>query len=82
MQLIEQMGIFPDRYIREKRPALRSVVKAVIATIRIQKFKESWAVSKELRDSVARSLDKTRREAGTAAASVGNRWRRCGSADI
>lgn len=36
MQLIEQMGIFPDRYIREKRPALRSVVQAVIATIRMR----------------------------------------------
>jgi len=36
MQLIEQMGIFPDRYIREKRPALRSVVHTVIATIRMR----------------------------------------------
>jgi len=66
MQLIEQMGIFPDRYVREKRPALRSVVKAVIATIRMQKFKEMWAVSKELRNSVARSFEQTRREPGSA----------------
>lgn len=36
MQLIEQMGIFPDRYIREKRPALRSVVHTVIAAIRMR----------------------------------------------
>lgn len=35
MQLIEQMGIFPDRYIREKRPALRSVVHTIIAGIRM-----------------------------------------------
>lgn len=60
MQLIEQMGIFPDRYIREKRPALRSVVLAVIATIRMRRFREEWAVSKELRSSVARSLETTR----------------------
>lgn len=36
MQLIEQMGIFPDRYIREKRPSLRSVVHTLIAGIRIR----------------------------------------------
>lgn len=36
MQLIEQMGIFPDRYIREKRPALRSVVHTIIAAIRMR----------------------------------------------
>lgn len=46
------MGIFPDRYHREKRPALRSVIKAVIATIRIRNFKENWAVSKELRGRI------------------------------
>lgn len=36
MQLIEQMGIFPSRYEREKRPALRSVIHTVIASIRMR----------------------------------------------
>jgi len=68
MQLIEQMGIFPDRYIREKRPAFKSVVKAVIATIRMQKSKESWGMAKELRDSLARSLQQTRSASGLSSA--------------
>ena len=66
MQLIEQMGIFPDRYVRDRRPALRSVVQAIIATIRMQKFKDSWAVNKELRSAVARSLEVMRREKATS----------------
>lgn len=70
MQLIEQMGIFPGRYVRDRRPALRSVVKAVIATIRMRKFGEEWAVSKELRNSVARSLEIARKENVNAAAAA------------
>jgi hypothetical protein len=62
MQLIEQMGIYPDRYVRERRPTLRSVIQAVIATIRMQKFRQTWAVSKELRSEVARSVELMRRE--------------------
>jgi hypothetical protein len=62
MRLIEQMGIYPDRYVRERRPALRSVIQAVIATIRMQKFRQTWAVSKELRSEVARSVEILRRE--------------------
>jgi hypothetical protein len=68
MLLIEQMGIFPDRYIREKRPAFKSVVKAVIAAMRMQKSKESWRTVKELRDSLARSLQQTRSASGLSSA--------------
>jgi hypothetical protein len=69
--MLEQMGIFPDRYVREKRPALRSVIKAVIATIRMQKFKQQWAVSKELR----RALEEARRKSSplTASAAAGRK---------
>lgn len=76
MQLIEQMGIFPDRRIRERRPALRSVVKAVIATIRMRKFGEQWAVSKELRNSVARSLEVVRKENANSGAATNTAARR------
>jgi len=62
MQLVEQMGIFPDRYVREKRPALRSVIQAVIATIRMRNFRETWAISKEVRSQVARSVELKRLE--------------------
>jgi len=64
MQLVEQMGIFPDRYVRAKRPALRSVIQAVIATIRMQKFKKTWAISKEMRNQVARFVELKRLDSG------------------
>lgn len=62
--MIEQMGIYPDRRIREKRPTLRSVAHAIIATVRIKNRKDSWEVNKEMHVSLTKTLEKQRRREG------------------
>ncbi|RPB25465.1 hypothetical protein L211DRAFT_836189 [Terfezia boudieri ATCC MYA-4762] len=61
LQMIEQMGIFPDRTIREKRPTLRAVAKAVMAAIRIKKRKQGWDTNKEMQVQLTKTLEKQRR---------------------
>lgn len=68
--MIEQMGIYPDRTIREKRPTLRAVAKAVMAAIRINKRKEGWEINKEMQVQLAKTLEKQRRRGSARAAGV------------
>jgi hypothetical protein len=63
MQLIEQMGIFPDRYVRERKPKLKSVIHAVIAAVRMRKLQQGWLVNKVLKETLASSLELARKEA-------------------
>lgn len=58
--MIEQMGIYPDRTIREKRPTLRAAAHMVIAAIRMRKKKEVWEVNKEIQAQLAKTLEKQR----------------------
>ena len=59
--MIERMGIYPDRTIREKRPTLRAVMQMVIATIRMRRRKEAWEVNKEMQMQLAKTLERQRR---------------------
>ena len=61
LQMIEHMGIYPDRTIREKRPTLRAVAQMVIATIRMRRRKEAWEVNKEMQTQLAKTLERQRR---------------------
>jgi len=68
--MIEQMGIYPDRTVREKRPTLRAVAKAVVAAIRIKKRKDGWEVNKEMQAQLAKTLEKQRRRGSGSVAGV------------
>ncbi|EWC44590.1 hypothetical protein DRE_06671 [Drechslerella stenobrocha 248] len=60
LRMVEKMGILVDRKSRSKKPTLRVVAQAVIAIQRMKGMKEQWAVSKELKASLVRSLEKVR----------------------
>ena len=51
------MGITPDITIREKKRSLRTVGFAVIATLRMQKSQQAWAVNQHLRETLMKKLE-------------------------
>lgn len=51
------MGITPDISFREKKHSLKTVGLTVVACLRMQKMKESWAGSKKLQESLLRKLE-------------------------
>lgn len=57
MQLIEQMGILPDRHVRQRRPKLRSVFYAIVAAVRINKMCCEWQTARELRNDLRRGVE-------------------------
>jgi hypothetical protein len=59
--MIEEMGISPDRSIRERRPRMRSVVRLVIACVRMKKMQQEWAGSKKLHASLVKTMEQVRR---------------------
>jgi hypothetical protein len=59
--MIEEMGISPDRSIRERRPRVRSVIWLVVACVRMRKMQKEWAVSKKLHFSLAKTMEQVRR---------------------
>lgn len=67
LKLLEEMGITPEESMREKRPSLKSVGVAVIATIRMQRMRERWAEHKRVQESIVRKLEGMRKGAGLSA---------------
>ena len=61
LRMIEEMGISPDRSIRERRPRVRSVIWLVVACVRMRKRQKEWAVSKKLHVSLAKTMEQVRR---------------------
>lgn len=51
------MGITPDISFREKKHSLKTVGLTVVACLRMQKMKESWAGSKRLQESLLKKLE-------------------------
>jgi hypothetical protein len=43
--MLEEMGIVPDRSIRERRPRLKTVAHAVMAALRMRRLKDEWAMT-------------------------------------
>ncbi|KAI9843312.1 MAG: hypothetical protein M1838_002699 [Thelocarpon superellum] len=61
LQMIANMGIHPERSIREKRPSMRSVGLMVMAALRMQRRRQEWAMSRMIKESSIRALAQTRR---------------------
>ncbi|KAF3926392.1 hypothetical protein AA313_de0204038 [Arthrobotrys entomopaga] len=60
LRMVEAMGILVDRKSRQKKPTLKIVATAIVAIQRMKKFKAEWAVNKELKASLVKSLEKVR----------------------
>jgi hypothetical protein len=58
------MGITPDITVHERRPKLKSAALAVIATLRMQKLSDAWAVNKKVHDQLKQKLEAMRRQSG------------------
>ena len=61
LQMIEEMGITPDRTIREKRPSLRSAVYLVMAVNRMRQGAQQWREQVKVRQSLVKSLEGMKR---------------------
>ncbi|KAK6363005.1 hypothetical protein TWF730_000454 [Orbilia blumenaviensis] len=59
-QMVEEMGIFVDRRSRQKKPKLKTVALAVLSIQRMKILSGQWAVNKELKASLVKSLEKVR----------------------
>ncbi|KAI9822425.1 MAG: hypothetical protein M1827_000144 [Pycnora praestabilis] len=62
LQMIEEMGITPDRSIRDKRPSLRSVGWMVLASVRMKKMQGEWASNRRIHATLARKVEQTKRQ--------------------
>jgi hypothetical protein len=72
LQLLETIGITPDATIREKRPTLRTVGFAVIASLRMQKMREAWAGNKKVQDALIKKFEAMKRGKGRSSIGGGN----------
>ncbi|KAI9707534.1 MAG: hypothetical protein M1836_000495 [Candelina mexicana] len=68
LQMLEEIGITPDRSIREKRPSLRSVGWMVLASVRMRKMQTNWAGNKKIHASLAKKVEQMRRRSGKSVA--------------
>jgi hypothetical protein len=64
LHLLETIGITPDATIREKKPSLRTLGFAVIASLRMQKMREAWAGNKKVQDALVRKFEAMKRGKG------------------
>ena len=62
LNLLEEMGITPDRSFRQKKHSLRTVGFTVVACLRMQKLQQSWAGSKQLQETLLKKLDGMKRK--------------------
>jgi hypothetical protein len=60
--MLQQMGITPDRTIREKRPSFREVAIMVRATVRMKRGAEQWAKSRSIHERLVTSVEAMRRK--------------------
>jgi hypothetical protein len=65
LRLLETIGITPDATIREKKPSLRTLGFAVIASLRMQKMREAWAGNKKVQEALVRKFEGMRRGKGS-----------------
>jgi len=65
--MLEEMGITPDHAVREKKPTLRTVGLAVMATVRMQKMQAAWAENKKVHESLVKKLESMKRTQGQSA---------------
>jgi len=70
LRLLEDIGITPDATIREKKPSLRTLGFAVIASLRMQKMREAWAGNKKVQEALVRKFEGMRRGKGKSLGGV------------
>ncbi|KAH0543998.1 hypothetical protein FGG08_001765 [Glutinoglossum americanum] len=61
LRMIEEIGISPDRSIRERRPRMRSVIWLVVSCVRMRRMQQEWGASKKLHASLAKTMEQVRR---------------------
>jgi hypothetical protein len=60
IRMIEEMGISPDREIRNRRPSLKTAAQAVIFCLRAKKASAIWADSRRVQDALVRKMETMR----------------------
>lgn len=63
LQMLQQMGISPDRTIIEKRPTLRVVALMVMASLKMKKGAKEWAKSRKVHDRLVERVEVMKRKA-------------------
>ena len=56
-----EMGIFPTEEDKRKKPALKTVALAVLASVRMQRLQKEWAPARRLKEDLLRKAEQTRR---------------------
>jgi len=64
LRMLEDMGISPDRTVREKKPTLKTVGTAVVAMLRMQKMAAAWSENKKIHESLLKKLESMKRSQG------------------
>lgn len=64
LKLLEEIGVTPDQTVREKKPSLKIVGLAIMATQRMQRMQQSWAGNKKLHESLMKKLEGLKRRQG------------------
>ncbi|KAI9834453.1 MAG: hypothetical protein M1826_002607 [Phylliscum demangeonii] len=63
LEMLAEMGITPDRSIREKKPGLRSFVLLAVAVVRMKKLKEQWAQTVKVKEKLVATFKQSRKNA-------------------
>ncbi|MCJ1378076.1 hypothetical protein MMC17_001172 [Xylographa soralifera] len=61
LDMLEEMGVTPNRKTREKRPSLRAVGLMVVAGVRMRKMQAEWAVQKKIQASLVKKAEQMRK---------------------
>lgn len=65
LNLIAEMGITPDRTIRERKPSLKTVAKMFIFLSRTKRLAGAWKERVKIQESLVRKLEVVRGERRT-----------------
>jgi hypothetical protein len=65
LNLISEIGITPDRTIRDRRPTFRTLVQMVIFCARTKKLAGVWKEKKKIQESLVRKLEVVRSSRGS-----------------
>lgn len=64
LHLISEMGISPDVSVLGRKPSFKAGVLAVIATLRMKRWSESWAGERKVHAQLVKTLEGMRRRQG------------------
>ncbi|KAI9834217.1 MAG: hypothetical protein M1819_003055 [Sarea resinae] len=61
LQILADMGLTPDRSIREKRPTFKVVAWMVLSSVRMKRLQSQWAENKTLYNTLLKKREQARR---------------------